>query len=157
MCVVFIAEQFVEIVVGVGDEGAALLERPCICWFAEPAIRVRVRCGIRQYPRVVDAQRVPVCRSEFANAEEIQGHVNVLEKILMDIISTAPALNYELTNLSAREKQICAMVKIGLSSKEIANMLNVSVNTVLNQRTRIRKKLGIPESTTNLVTFLENL
>jgi PAS domain S-box-containing protein len=60
-------------------------------------------------------------------------------------------------SLSPREMQICSMIRDGMSCKEIANTLAISVNTVLNQRQRIRKKLKISRRKVNLRSFLRSL
>ena len=48
-------------------------------------------------------------------------------------------------DLTLNEKRVCAMLLIGMSSKEIAGVLDFSTGTLDNIRSRIRKKLGIPE------------
>jgi len=45
--------------------------------------------------------------------------------------------------LTAREKEILQLVLEGKSSKEIAELLGVSIITVYNHRTNIKNKLGI--------------
>lgn len=47
--------------------------------------------------------------------------------------------------LSPTELKVCALMKINLSSKEIANILCSSVRTVEDHRYRIRTKLGLPK------------
>ncbi len=47
--------------------------------------------------------------------------------------------------LTPREKEVCALVHAGRSSKEIAGLLGVSVNTVSSHRRRIRRKLHLEE------------
>jgi DNA-binding NarL/FixJ family response regulator len=59
--------------------------------------------------------------------------------------------------LSARESEICQMIKVGSTSKSIANKLNVTVGTVQKHREKIRKKLGISNKNINLATYLKNL
>jgi PAS domain S-box-containing protein len=59
--------------------------------------------------------------------------------------------------LSPREIEICNMIKGGLSSKEIARILNVSFETIQKHRNHIRKKLGLIKNTQNLQTYLQNL
>lgn len=61
---------------------------------------------------------------------------------------------YELT---LREIEICSMIKSGISSKEIAQLLHISFNTVENHRTNIRRKLGIVNQRLNLAAFLTGL
>jgi hypothetical protein len=47
-------------------------------------------------------------------------------------------------NLIASELEICALVKINLSTKEIAEATNSTVRSVENKKYRIRRKLNIP-------------
>jgi ligand-binding sensor domain-containing protein/DNA-binding CsgD family transcriptional regulator len=46
--------------------------------------------------------------------------------------------------LSANELKLCAYLRMNLSSKEIAQLLNISVRGVEIGRYRLRKKLGVP-------------
>jgi len=48
------------------------------------------------------------------------------------------------------------MIRRGLSSKEIANLLNISLNTVGRHRHSIRKKVDITNKNINLNTFLQD-
>ena len=57
--------------------------------------------------------------------------------------------------LSRREIEICHMIKNGITTKEIADLLCVSIRTVDNHRDHIRKKFNIVKSV-NLVTFLHS-
>jgi PAS domain S-box-containing protein len=57
--------------------------------------------------------------------------------------------------LSPREIEMCNMIKQGLSGKEIANILNISFDTVRTHRNKIRKKLGITNKDVNLTIFLK--
>ena len=57
---------------------------------------------------------------------------------------------YEI--LSEREKQILKLIAEGMSNKQIADLINVSVKTVMGHRTHLMEKLGI-HSRTELVKF----
>ena len=46
-------------------------------------------------------------------------------------------------NITAGELKLAAYIKMNLSSKEIAPLLNISVRSVENKRYRLRKKMGI--------------
>ncbi len=61
------------------------------------------------------------------------------------------------SSLSRRELQVTDMIRRGMSSKDIANLFNVSVQTVTKQRKRIRKKLGISGRKINLESYLQSL
>lgn len=56
-------------------------------------------------------------------------------------------------NLSANELKLCAYLRMNLSSKEIAPLLNISVRGVEISRYRLRKKLEIPTEM-NLFDYL---
>jgi len=56
--------------------------------------------------------------------------------------------------LTPQEIQIANMVQQGMSSKEIAEILNLSPGTISNHRKSIRKKLGFNQKKANLRTYL---
>jgi len=55
--------------------------------------------------------------------------------------------------LTATDLKLCAYLRINLSSKEIANLLNISIRGVETSRYRLRKKLDLPNET-GLFDFL---
>lgn len=59
--------------------------------------------------------------------------------------------------LSPREVEVANMVKNGLTSKEIAELLHLSFKTVEIHRHHIRRKLNIANKPINLNTFLHSL
>lgn len=63
------------------------------------------------------------------------------------------ALKNKYPTLSANELKLCAYLKMNLSTKEIAKLMNISVRGVEISRYRLRKKLGIPTEV-NLFDFL---
>jgi len=71
---------------------------------------------------------------------------------------TAPFIrDLEMTfdSLSPRELEVCNLIYKGLSSKEIAEQMSISLYTVQKHRTRIRHKLGIIKQKKNLKSFLK--
>ncbi len=58
--------------------------------------------------------------------------------------------------LTPTELKVCSMLRISLSNKEIASIMNISVRTVDTHRTHIRKKLGLA-SGENLTTVLATI
>ena len=58
--------------------------------------------------------------------------------------------------LSPREIEICTRIQSGLTSKEIAQLLGVSYQTVEKHRRNIRKKIGLSGKKMNLVSYLPN-
>lgn len=74
------------------------------------------------------------------------------EKIHKNFFRKLKEINPELTK---RELRLCAFVKMNLSNKEIAPLLNISVRGVETARYRVRKKLDVQEN--NFFTFLDSL
>jgi tetratricopeptide (TPR) repeat protein len=62
----------------------------------------------------------------------------------------------EHPSLSPTELRVCALLKINLSTKEIANILCSSVRTVEDHRYRIRTKLGL-KSASNLAALIAGM
>lgn len=81
--------------------------------------------------------------------------IDLIESNLKDIVS--PLLQ-RLVNakiiLTPQEIQVAALVKEGKSSKEIADILNVSETTVSFHRKNLRKKLGLDNTRKNLRAYL---
>ncbi len=65
-------------------------------------------------------------------------------------------LQQQYPNLSQTEQRMCALLKINLSTKDIANILGFEENTIEVYRKRIRKKMGLDKSV-NLVTHIASL
>ena len=55
--------------------------------------------------------------------------------------------------LTPNELKLCAYLRMNLSTKEIAQMLNISTESVTTKRYRLRKKLGL-EKDENLVGYI---
>ncbi|ACN16503.1 two component sensory box hisitidine kinase/LuxR domain protein [Desulforapulum autotrophicum HRM2] len=64
--------------------------------------------------------------------------------------------NFEAV-LTPQELKIASLIKQGQSSKEIADLLNLSITTVNFHRRNLRDKLGLKNTATNLNTFLLHL
>lgn len=64
------------------------------------------------------------------------------------------SLSVDYPNLTARELRMCALLRLGLSSKEIAGITFREVRSVEAVRNRLRKKFGLEQSE-NLVDFLK--
>jgi len=76
-----------------------------------------------------------------------------LEKVA-SCLGSERVRNWEL--LTLREIRICEMIASGLSSKEIAEIMQVSPQTIFFHRTNIRKKLGLSGLDDDLARWLHN-
>ena len=101
--------------------------------------------------------------------------VNVIKRILRSIQGN-PTSNWDefearFTNINERfykelkekfpdlrqtDLKICALVKLNFSSKDMAKLIGISVDSVHTSRSRLRKKLGL-DRTDNLEEFINNI
>ncbi|MDH4318557.1 MAG: response regulator [Desulfobulbaceae bacterium] len=66
-------------------------------------------------------------------------------------------LNSTHYNLTSIQKQIAGMIRSGCTTKEISQLLGISIRTVETHRYRIRNKLGINDRTTCLQDALSSI
>jgi PAS domain S-box-containing protein len=87
-----------------------------------------------------------------------KAYLDILESNLNDIVSPfSRSLQLRHYNLTPSEMQIAALVRDGKTTKQIANLLNLSTRTVDTHRLRIRTKLGIRNKKSNLRSHLLSL
>ncbi len=65
-------------------------------------------------------------------------------------------LNEQFPNLTHQDKRLLVLLRIGLSSKEISPLLNISIKSVEISRYRLRKKLNLDKDK-NLVEFTKTI
>ncbi len=98
----------------------------------------------------------PLLKVAISEAHEpLRSKLQLIAESIKDIAS--PLLDENdagMTSLSPREIEICNMVRRGLGSKEIARILTIAEGTVEQQRKRIRRKLGLKGTPTNLSSHL---
>jgi two-component system, NarL family, invasion response regulator UvrY len=78
-----------------------------------------------------------------------------VKNILSEQMLNGDQVNPDINNLSDREMQIVRALKEGLSSKEIAAELNISLKTVEVHRHNILKKLKL-KNTVSLINFINS-
>ncbi len=82
-------------------------------------------------------------------------YVDMLESNLEEIVSPfTKRMSFKYLNLTPSELQVASFIKQGMSTKEIADFLNLSPKTIEDHRKNMRRKLGISNSKINLRTQL---
>ena len=66
-------------------------------------------------------------------------------------------LRANYSDLSPADEKLCALLRLNLSSKEIAAITKQSIKSVEVARARLRKKLNLTNTSQNLVTHLMNM
>lgn len=97
---------------------------------------------------------------EQLECQEVSDTVRfLLQSLGFNLTNMFSSFGFSLTKanhkLTPREIRICEMIRSGLSSKQIAQVMSISPQTVLVHRKNIRKKLGMDRSRRNLATFLK--
>jgi DNA-binding CsgD family transcriptional regulator len=88
-------------------------------------------------------------------ADEALKYLSLVESYLMNIASPfLLKLSLEHLNLTPKEVLVASLLKDGKSSKEIADLLNITVRGVDFHRNKIRRKLGLSNKKENLRSYL---
>lgn len=66
-------------------------------------------------------------------------------------------LTEKFPDLTPNELKLCAFLKLNMSSKDISELTGQQVSAIEIARHRLRKKLGISNTQTNLITFLSQI
>jgi DNA-binding CsgD family transcriptional regulator len=99
-------------------------------------------------PYIVKLKKTPLNDRQDVFVEIIQSNID-------DILSPfAHKLSYKYLNFTPTELQVADLVKQGLRTKEIADLLNSSPETVSGHRKSMRKKLNLKDKKSNLRTHL---
>jgi PAS domain S-box-containing protein len=83
-------------------------------------------------------------------------YVDLLKSGLIDLASSSGGAKLIYPKLSAREREICMMIRNLATNKEIASTLNIAMGTVRKHRETIRRKLGLTNRKVNLAAYLNN-
>lgn len=87
-----------------------------------------------------------------------RSYMELLERNLKEL--TAPfgtQISRKLFRLTPREIEICNMLKSGMTSKDMAQLLHIESSTVETHRNNIRRKLGLRRKRINTTSYLKSL
>jgi DNA-binding NarL/FixJ family response regulator len=85
-------------------------------------------------------------------------YLQIIEFNIRDIASPfVKEISSAYLGLSPTEIQVANLIKQGKATKEIAAVLNLSINTVMSHRFKIRSKFGLIKNKVNLHTFLQSI
>jgi DNA-binding NarL/FixJ family response regulator len=89
------------------------------------------------------------------HSKRVQSEFQLLESGLKELVAPfARQISSDFFGLTPNEIKVALLIKQGMSTKEIAAELNLSVNTIMTHRYKIRSKLGIKNQTKNLQVYL---
>ena len=106
-------------------------------------------CIVKLMPIIKDLKNNKTC-------QKIMADLDVLETNLSSIFSTSNHHHEIISYLTDQEIRVAALIKRGLTSHKISNLLCISEETVKTHRKNIRKKLKINNSNVNLVSYLKS-
>jgi len=111
---------------------------------------------------VLDSDKGEIQRALKRLIQEIDGNINLdqdweMFKMHFEEVHQGffKRLVEKYTDLNTNDLRFCAYLRLNLDAKEIARILNISVNAIEKRRYRLRKKLGL-DSSDNLFEFLSN-
>ncbi|WP_163340501.1 LuxR C-terminal-related transcriptional regulator [Desulfopila sp. IMCC35008] len=131
------------------------------------ALRVLLRQRDEDKKRIEETIYINVDRLVLPYVEQLlQGRLSEKQQTLTEVIDTnlrdivSPflrSLTTVHTMLTPQEIEVANMVRSGRSSKEIAEVLGISVSGVDFHRKKLRQKLGLTNSAKNLRSYLLSL
>ena len=83
--------------------------------------------------------------------------LDIIKKNLDEIVDTSGTMSKLYKVLTPSEVKVAEFIRMGMSSKDIANSLEITQKTVENHRNNLREKLGLRNKGVNLQVFLMNM
>jgi len=111
--------------------------------------KIHETCTVKLLPIIKDLKNNKSC-------QKIMADLDVLETNLSSIFSTSNNHHEIINYLTDQEMRVAALIKRGLTSQKISNLLCISEETVKTHRKNIRKKLKINNTNANLVSYLKS-
>lgn len=117
------------------------------------SIEEAIKAGtIEEKNQILKNQLIKI-KQRMSFSGEVDEIYRQAEQVHMEFIEK---LNESYPNLTDKEKKILVLLRIGLSSKEMAPLLNISTKSVEISRYRLRSKLGLSRND-SLTQFIQSL
>lgn len=115
----------------------------------EENVRINIEKSILPYLEKIDKSRL-IARDKI--------YLSIIKSSLMEIASPfLREMSAKQLSFTPTEIQVANLVKLGKTSKEISELLNVSPGAIEFHRNNIRKKLGLKNKKINLRSYLISL
>jgi DNA-binding CsgD family transcriptional regulator len=111
----------------------------------------------KRIAKIVRSRMLPLLE-DFQKNVSFKKYLAEINELMLSLHELSPGLKKSsdiLLALSPTELRIATMIKNGLTSPAIANVLHISIDTVKSHRRNIRKKLKFNNSRINLASYLE--
>lgn len=95
--------------------------------------------------------------SKLKNPENLQLCLLIKENLTKLTASFSQRLSIKYKDLTPREIQVADMIRHGRSTKEMAQILNVSSHTIKTYRANLRRKFDLKNKKRNLRAFLQSI
>jgi len=106
-------------------------------------------CNSKLMPILKGLQKDVYCQKRQADLELIINYLN-------EIADDSPQYRDIDSHLTDQEMRVAIMIKNGLTSQQIGDLLCISLHTVKTHRKNIRKKLNIDNKNVNLASYLKS-
>lgn len=117
----------------------------------------RLKSKINEYSSDVRAE----IKSIINELERENSHQHIWEEFEHRFISVNPEFYSKLIenfpDLTQNEKRICAFLKLNMTTKEISTITGQTPHSINVARTRLRKKIGITNSNSNLSDLITSI
>ncbi|HZK61422.1 MAG TPA: response regulator [Anaerovoracaceae bacterium] len=121
---------------------------------------VKLTKSLENIKQSIPAEKVS-CKTQIENAvQQLNQHLNIglWDEFKLRFADVHPEFYDKLLSdyptLTEIDLRLCAFVKLKMSTKEIADVINQPVNSVKVARNRLRSKLRIEDASESLLTFL---
>lgn len=114
-------------------------------------LRKRIELEMKAAPSDAIKKTISIINSQVNSDKDWEVFKRSFESVYSNFFVK---LKDQFHSLTPREMQLCALLRLNLSIKEMSNVLGISQEGVKKARYRIRKKLELTDSNENLSAFL---